>query len=216
MNYRKVTGERVGAAIIDNIIISLITGILGAIYIFSTWDIEALTEVVMESNGMLDPELLMTLAEDLLVVTTLLGLVFGVIYFVLIPWKWNGQTLGKKILSIKAINEQGENPTLWQHFLRSVQVWSNYVITVLMIFILVDYQVFYVLSSAIGNLVSIAVFVSFILMLVQQDGRGLHDMLAKTYVVKVNAEQVYYQPQPEKTSDWIEEPQEKEEDDWGF
>lgn len=42
------------------------------------------------------------------IVAGLLGLLFGVIYYYVVPLKLDGQTLGKKILSLKIVGENGE------------------------------------------------------------------------------------------------------------
>lgn len=46
-------------------------------------------------------------------VTTIISLVFYVIYFIVVPSKfWTGQTLGKKLLGLKIVQESGEDVTL--------------------------------------------------------------------------------------------------------
>ncbi|WP_342275773.1 RDD family protein [Spiroplasma endosymbiont of Nebria brevicollis] len=50
----------------------------------------------------------------------IINIVIVTIYFVIVPWKWHGRTLGKLILQIKLVNDNNENLTLKQLFYREM------------------------------------------------------------------------------------------------
>lgn len=101
----------------------------------------------------------------------LLFVAYG-IYQIVIMSK-HGQSIGKKIMKIKVVNEEGENPG----FVGTVLVREIAFNFILMLFGLIPF---------IGNLIGFVVWIAMLVMLfmVERDRRTLQDMLAKTYVVK--------------------------------
>lgn len=179
---RKVSGERIAAALIDAVILSVIaiipTLILGAVYGF-----EGVIENIFMQDNPLDPTneyitfMMVSVSSETLI---------GILYFSVVPWKWNGQTLGKKFLGIKAINEFGENPSFFQHIVRAIQNWGGYVMLPLSFLLFVNYLTYIVVAGVMGFIPSLLLFVSLIMLLAREDGKGLHDLMAGTNVVKVN------------------------------
>lgn len=48
-----------------------------------------------------------------------LAMLFAFFYYVIVPWKlWEGQTVGKRLMKIKIVSNDGEKANLWQLFLR--------------------------------------------------------------------------------------------------
>ncbi|MTH53655.1 RDD family protein [Bacillus mangrovi] len=94
-----------------------------------------------------------------------------ILYFTILPMtKWQG-TIGKKLLGLKIINENGGRVSPGQAILRYIG---------------------YVISNAIFT-------VGFIMAAFTDRKRGLHDMIAKTYVVKSRTQE-YAQPAAGQTS----------------
>ena len=58
----------------------------------------------------------MNLVEMMMMVA--LQLLYVMIYFIYIPIKWPGQTVGKKLLKIKEVTQNGRELTLKQYFQR--------------------------------------------------------------------------------------------------
>ena len=178
---RKVSGERIAAAIIDAIILSVVALIpmvvLGIVYGF-----EGILENVLFQENPLEPS---NEYITFVMVTVISETLLGVIYFSFIPYKWNGQTLGKKMLSIKAINEFGENPSFMQHLIRAIQNWGGYVMLPLSFLVFFNYLAYIFISAFIGIIPTILLFVSLIMLLAREDGKGLHDLWAGTNVVRV-------------------------------
>ena len=70
---------------------------------------------------------------------------------------WTGQTLGKRVMCIKVVDENGKKPSYFTFFLRDV----------------------------IGKIASgIILFIGFLMILWDGKKQGLHDKIASTYVVK--------------------------------
>lgn len=96
-----------------------------------------------------------------------LQLFYVMIYFIYIPIKWPGQTIGKKLLKIKEITQNGEELTLKQYFQR-------------------DFLLKFLLSSMTSGF---AVLFNAILLTYQlirkQELRALHDIIVKTKVVRI-------------------------------
>lgn len=140
-------GERLAAAIIDGIIASAITVPLGIAY-FGGW--AQYVEQAVRSSLLLKLEMA---ALGLLLFLALHGYLLAK----------NGQTIGKKILGIKIVRQNGDKPELSWLLLRRILPVS---VCAMLPFI--------------GNLL----IMIDCLMIFQQSRRCLHDMLADTIVVK--------------------------------
>lgn len=224
--YRKPTGERIAAAILDSIFLSIVTTILMALYMLLTLDFENVLDSLIANTSYGQDGY-----NNFLVFSSLVGLIFGTLYFVIIPWKWNGQTLGKKILKIKAIDEYGENPSLFQHFVRGIQNWESYFGILAIIGALTTMDPFIFILAGVGFVIQAVIIVALILVVSREDGKGLHDLMANTSVVRVDVDlNEQFTMKTAQMSDWaeivdeddrgfkeIKEIQEDEEkDDWGF
>lgn len=216
---KKVTGERIIAAVIDAIFVSIIA-IIPTVFYLIPQGMDGLFEMFVGSENPLEPE---ASYVYFMAVTTIIELIIGIGYFVIVPFKMGGQTIGKKILKIKAINEFGENPSLKQHFLRAVQNWSVYVSAPFIVLIFTNYLAYLVVVGILANVAGLAVIVAFIMLISREDGKGLHDIIAGSSVVSVdydiNKELV---ESATKMSDWADivdgddkglKP-ENEEDEW--
>jgi uncharacterized RDD family membrane protein YckC len=179
--YKKVTGERIVAAIIDSIIVSIITSIPTGLLMFRDGFDAFIDNFFTTSVG---GETTFDLGIDFYIYSGIAGIVIGVLYFAYIPYKWNGQTLGKKMMSIKAIDEFGNNPTFGKHILRAIQVWDTYVAFLALPLLFVGVTSYTIVSGLIGGGVGLLVFISLIMLLAKDDGRGIHDSMAGTYIVK--------------------------------
>lgn len=107
----------------------------------------------------------MNLVEMMMMVA--LQLLYVMIYFIYIPIKWPGQTVGKKLLKIKEVTQNGRELTLKQYFQR-------------------DFLLKFLLSSMTSGF---AVLFNAILLTYQlirkQELRALHDIIVKTKVVRI-------------------------------
>lgn len=183
LKFKKVTGERILAALVDSIIVGILSSIPTAIILFKDGFGAFINSYIDSTTPGTDSVLF---GIDYMLITALVGFAVGIIYFAYIPYKWNGQTLGKKMMSIKAIDEFGNNPTLGKHVLRAIQVWDTYLSVIALPLLIIGTTQYSVLIGVLGSGISLLVFISLIMMLAKDDGRGLHDSMAGSYVVKAD------------------------------
>lgn len=138
-------GERLVAYLVDSLIVGLIAGIpagcLGAL-LSLLFDLES-----GEGIGL----------YALLVTLVVMIAVMGSFLYYGLMWSRTGQTLGKKMMGLRVITTDGENPGFWRAIGRAV--------------------IGYWLSSAVFSL-------GFLWMLWDDQKQTWHDKLFGTYVVK--------------------------------
>ncbi|MFU8786514.1 MAG: RDD family protein [Candidatus Izemoplasmataceae bacterium] len=180
MNYKEnVKGERVIAAVLDSIFVGLIVAIPTLIISVSIG--LGNQQGVISWNPFVDE-----MPQELFWYTfaiTIIGVLIGILYYVLIPTINKGQTLGKAILSIKVINEVGENPSFKIHFIRAISIWSDYLAVPLLGLYFVSFVTYTVVSSLVGVVIFFIILISLIMVITDQKSQGLHDRLANTFVV---------------------------------
>jgi uncharacterized RDD family membrane protein YckC len=112
------------------------------------------------------------------------AIISGFIYYGLIPTLTNGQTIGKKMFNIKAVKADGTKPSLGINLLRAVMLYGAYSSALFALVMLFDdYGTYETLNTPFSYLASLTVFISLIMVLARNDRRGIHDLLARTYVV---------------------------------
>jgi|LGVF01.2.fsa_nt_gb uncharacterized RDD family membrane protein YckC len=178
--YKKVSGERFVAAMIDSIIVSIAASVPVVIYLLAE-GFESFVNYYIDGGGMYQGE---DWYLTFMLIAVVVETVIGVLYFVYMPYKMNGQTLGKKIMKIKAIDLFGNNPSFKQHFIRAIQNWSVYATALTFFIIYIDVMVFSVVTGAVSSIIGLIAFVSYIMILAKEDGRGLHDTWTDTRVVR--------------------------------
>ena len=205
--------KRFLAFIIDMIIISIISTIiyssLNAIFNFKTTITESYTKSVEqtinkineidrdnpkdedldEAYGMISE--LSKLSRDNYkditiegVPNSLITFVINVLYFVVLVFYLGGHTLGKKLLNIRVVKENGSPVTINTLLIRGIIIYSLYstVINLLFVFIL-NNESFFKLHSILSGISFIILFISGIMVIFNNDKRGLHDLISKTKVV---------------------------------
>lgn len=192
---KKVTGKRVVAYIIDYFIVALIASLFARVQILNPqYDeymkeyqnyTESLKEIMTDESGAGKLE---SMSYDLAkksININIISLVVSVIYFVGFQFINKGQTLGKKILKLKLIDTENEKLKFYQVLLNSAVI-NNLVTTGLTIlFITYMSKATYLKYSQVLQLLEIGLLLgSLAFMIMRNDGRGLHDLLAKTNVVK--------------------------------
>lgn len=123
-----------------------------------------------------------------LFISNLLDFVLIIGYFVILPYYYNGQTLGKKLMKIKIVKENGEL-TINNLLLRSV-ITNGIVSTIIglvIIFVFPDLAYFWTISI-LGFIQFLLVIISVFMILYRKDKKGLQDIVCKTIVVEENYE----------------------------
>ncbi len=182
MEHKKfVKGERIVAVILDFIFYQIAVTISSLFTIpfvgFQTFMDFARNGNIGDIGDYSDAFIAYTIA------TTIIGLILGILYYVYVPFRKDGKTLGKIILKIKVVDDVGKNPSFKVHFIRSIAMWSTYLLAPVTFVILFNPIAYTVLSAIIGFVTGFLVIVAFLMILFRQDERGLHDFIADTYVV---------------------------------
>ena len=138
--------NRIGASLIDMFLISVM---YGAVVAVMTGNYSAIFNRFNISFG--------DYRYDLAVVFILMA-----IYFILLPFIWNGVTLGKKVTRIKLISLKSEKLTLQTLTIR-----------------------FFVLLLPNILLLGIPILCNVYMMLFRKDNCGFHDLITKTKVISL-------------------------------
>ena len=124
--------------------------------------------------------------EKEIVVKSIITIVVTFAYFATFAYYNNGQTLGKKLLHIKVVNNDGKEVSHLQLALRTLIINEVFfsTVSVIMLFFIKSDQFFYTIGL-VELVQSLVVIVALIMVMVRKDKKGLHDMLCQTKVVQV-------------------------------
>lgn len=163
-------GARFGAYIIDSLLSSIPSGILAVIFFVRFLPQLISYARLAEAGGNLDPyngmpiEFSSAFISEIifwLVAITVLSLVVQIVYYGLIPVWTKGQTLGKKMLGMRAVHENGHYLSTGGQLLRG----------------LVGFSLLSLFTSGI------TVWVSAVMILVTDKRQGIHDFIAASLVI---------------------------------
>ncbi len=107
-------------------------------------------------------------------------------YFVIFQYMNKGQTLGKKLFHIKVVDNKTEKPiSILKGLLRSLITLGiiSSCLNILFIYVL-NKNTYFIPYITIGVIELLFDLVTIIFILYKQDGRGLHDLMANSKVIK--------------------------------
>lgn len=118
--------------------------------------------------------------------SSFIGLITTVAYFVVFQVMYNGQTFGKKILKLKVVDKDNhKNIGFMRMLIRSLFTLSIFSsgcnLLLLLLFSKKVYIIGYLLVSGVEVLFILTVI---IMILYRKDKRGLHDLITKSCVIK--------------------------------
>lgn len=124
---------------------------------------------VLKDNGMYTP------------IATAYNILFAVIvlfYFIFLTWKNNGQTIGMQIVGTKVAG--------WRGKLKSSQIIVRFVVLFLLIQFPAVFRLLTGVEIGIGFLFFnvLAIILVVVLLVIDDEHRGIHDLIAGTWVVK--------------------------------
>lgn len=202
---KKPTLRRIGAYIVDIIVITIISSMFVRIeFLNPKYDeyekayneyIDFTSEVINNPEKVNDSNLndiTYNLSKTGLA-TSIITLVVTALYFVGFQYINRGQTLGKKLFKIQVVDSENKKLKFYQVLVRALlidKIATNAISAILISTLSKDA---YLTGSQYVELVDIAIMAaSFILIMFREDGKGLHDMIAGTKVVfesEVNEEE---------------------------
>lgn len=118
--------------------------------------------------------------------SNILNVIIILCYFVLVPYYWDGKTIGKKIFKLKIVkSELNEKVSLNNYLVRSII--NNgvlcFLISMSTVFLFDDSK--YLLITIIcGILQFLLVIISSFMIIYRHDKKGVHDLVSGTQVIK--------------------------------
>ena len=108
-------------------------------------------------------------------------------YFIVFQYLNKGQTIGKKLLKIKIVNEDKKEISLKQMLIRGIMIYSilSSLINIILFFN-VSRKVYMTSYLSIGAIETLILFLSAIFILYRNDKKALHDIVSKSIVIKEN------------------------------
>ncbi|XMB85246.1 RDD family protein [Mycoplasmatota bacterium WC44] len=162
--------KRFGSYFIDNILLSILS-IPFMIPVFTSTFRLSNTIIDLENNMITESEFFEMYFEYLgfiMIFSLIVGLIATVLYNVLIPFYWDGKTVGRHICGIKIKTINGNKLSFGKLFVREVifkQIWW---------------------SATMG----IGAFIDFIMIAVRDDKQSIRDIVTNTQVVEEDGEKV--------------------------
>ena len=193
-------GRRFASYIIDILIISLLLNLVGMI-IPENKTVTKLNEELLEINAeYLESE--NTSEEDMTAymektapltyqidkanfIYSIIGIVVYLLYYVVFQYKNKGQTLGKKLMGIRVVKEEGEL-TINDFIFRSFIINSVLFNIIILILLFTTKDTNYVYGVSILSIIqSIVMIVTVFMLLIRKDKKALQDVVTKTKVIEV-------------------------------
>ena len=122
------------------------------------------------------------------VMTSIVGVVVFILYFVVFQFYNNGQTLGKKLMGVRVVSATGdEKVSMNQYVIRSLLV-NSLVCNILLIgmVLFMSRDVYFYTKFIVEGIQTLLIIVSAFMVIYSSSGRGLHDKMAETRVVMVD------------------------------
>ena len=122
------------------------------------------------------------------VMTSIVGVVVFILYFVVFQFYNNGQTLGKKLMGVRVVSATGdEKVSMNQYVLRSLLV-NSLVCNILLIgmVLFMSRDVYFYTKFIVEGIQTLLIIVSAFMVIYSASGRGLHDKMAETRVLMVD------------------------------
>ena len=185
--------KRLFAFFIDYVIVSIIVSIItmgftNTKYQESYQEYEDLLnryisqEITMEEYMNSSPRIYYDLQQSSVVIS-IVTVVLSIAYYIVFQYMTNGQTIGKKLLGLKVV-ENNRDPSLKAIILRTIIIQGiiSGTLNIVLLYILNQNSYFYV-TEIISLLEMAFIFVSALFILYRKDKLGLHDIIAHTEVI---------------------------------
>ncbi len=115
---------------------------------------------------------------------TIINMLITVAYFGTYCYYKNGMTIGKKLMKIKIVSNNGKQVNHFTLILRSMLINGVITSTLSLIVLFIIKPNMYISTIGVIEIVqSLFVIITLFMTMIRKDGRGLHDLICKTKVV---------------------------------
>ncbi len=126
-------------------------------------------------------------------------IVIALLYFGVFNYVTKGQTLGKKVMRIRIVSNEGKDVKLYQYVIRAIILNGIILNVVSLVAICFNKTTFNTIYRYGSNFDTVLMLTNFLMIMFMKNGRGLHDILAGTKVIdlKNTSEEVIKEPKKE-------------------
>ena len=122
---------------------------------------------------------------------TIIMCAVSIVYYVIIAYCCDGQTIGKKIMRIRIVSNNGKNLHINNYLIRSLlinNILLDIINSALIIFLSkANYIAYY---SKVSSVFSLFLMTTLVMMFLGNKGRGLHDIIANTKIVNIKSDEI--------------------------
>lgn len=117
-------------------------------------------------------------------ISSIVGIAVYILYFVVFQAYNNGQTLGKKLLKLQVVKENGSRVDINSLLIRGLIPYgllANFILVIAILF--ANKSSYFSISNILSNIHMIVIFMTLVMMIIKS--KGIHDYLARTKVEEV-------------------------------
>ncbi len=116
-------------------------------------------------------------------IINIINAVYIIGYFVILPYFNNGQTLGKRIMSINVRAISNKKITIQNLFIRNLIINGLlYLLAVIICSLIIPANYYFITVTILGIVQIGLILVSMFMVVYRKDKKGLHDLISKTWV----------------------------------
>lgn len=184
--------KRMTAYLIDIIIIIVILGFIGIFYKTDNSNLQSSMNLitlkyasgdVTFSDYMTEISSIYKKMDFNNIVITFINLIFIILYFIVFPYFNNGQTIGKKMMSIEVRAKSNKKLNFLHLLIRNLIINGLfYLIAVIICVFVVLSDIYFMVITSLGIIQLGLILSSMLMVCYRKDKKGLHDLLAGTWV----------------------------------
>lgn len=121
------------------------------------------------------------------VIHNVINVIIIIAYFTIIPYFFMGQTVGKKIMGLRIVRNDGELLSINDLVIRSFVVYGlSYMLISLMLVYLLTANVYFIVVTILGFIQVVILLLTSLMIGIKKNKLGLQDILSKTKVININ------------------------------